>query len=152
MSGSWSELAFTGDDAAMLLRAASEARKNAYAPYSDFRVGAALLDEEGRVHTGVNVENAVYGLTTCAERSAVVCAVGEGVRSFRAIAVAGPEGRPPALPCGSCRQILHEMSPDLLVIVKDTEGRPRVIPLHRLLPEPFGRGSLEGPPRHPPEP
>ncbi len=125
-----------------LLRRAREARANAYAPYSEFPVGAALLDEDGRVFTGVNVENASYGLTTCAERSAVVRAMTEGARRFRAIAVVGPNDRVGTPPCGSCRQILHEAAPDLLVVTPDSEGEPRLTPLPQLLPGAFGGEQL----------
>ncbi|HET7321705.1 MAG TPA: cytidine deaminase, partial [Longimicrobiaceae bacterium] len=98
-----------------LLERARQARTNAYVPYSHFPVGAALLAADGRVFTGVNVENASYGLSTCAERTAVAKAVSEGARDFVAIAVTGPEDDVACPPCGSCRQILHEAGPDLLV-------------------------------------
>jgi cytidine deaminase len=137
------------DAAEALLEAARSARRNAYAPYSGFPVGAALLDEEGRIHPGVNVENASYGLGTCAERSAVARAMGEGARSFRAIAVVGPENDVACTPCGSCRQILHEFAPHLEVVVASDGGAARVIPLSALLPEAFGRMRL---PRHSGEP
>jgi cytidine deaminase len=130
------------DEARDLLRRAREARANAYAPYSGFPVGAALLDETGRVFSGVNVENASYGLTTCAERTAVVRAVAEGARRFRAIAVVGPDDDVGTPPCGSCRQILHEAGPDMLVVTPGGAGEPRVTPLSELLPGAFGGEQL----------
>lgn len=125
-----------------LLRRAREARRNSYSPYSNFPVGAALLADDGRVFTGVNVENASFGLTTCAERSAVVSAFTDGARRFRAIAVIGPEDLVSTPPCGSCRQILHEAGPDLLVITPDEEGEPQATPLRELLPGAFGGERL----------
>jgi cytidine deaminase len=133
------------DTARDLLRRAREARRNSYSPYSGFPVGAALLADDGRVFTGVNVENASYGLTTCAERTAVVRAVAEGARRFSAIAVIGPEDAVACPPCGSCRQILHEAGPDLLVITPDEEGEPRVTPLRELLPGAFSGERLGHP-------
>jgi cytidine deaminase len=128
--------------ASELLRRAREARRHAYAPYGDFQVGAALLAEDGRVFTGVNVENASFGLTICAERTAMTKAVSEGARAFRAVAVVGPEDDVPCAPCGSCRQFLHEFGPDLLVITAGGDGRPRTASLRELLPGAFGGGNL----------
>ena len=93
-----------------LARAAIDAAQRAYAPYSKFKVGAALLAEDGRVFTGCNVENASYGLTNCAERTAVLKAVSEGATRFKAIAIAGGAGNV-AMPCGACRQVLAEFCP-----------------------------------------
>ena len=95
---------------ASLARSAIEASQRAYAPYSKFKVGAALLAEDGRVFTGCNVENASYGLTNCAERTAVFKAVSEGATRFMAIAIAGGVGDV-AMPCGACRQVLAEFCP-----------------------------------------
>jgi cytidine deaminase len=128
-------------DAAELLARASEAAERAYAPYSGFRVGAALLDGAGRVHTGANVENASYGLATCAERVALTGAVASGSRSFVAIAVASTDERGPLYPCGACRQILHEFAPAIEVIVACDTG-PCVVPLGALLPKPFDASAL----------
>jgi cytidine deaminase len=128
-----------------LLDRARDARTRAYAPYSHFPVGAALLSADGRVFTGVNVENAAFGLTTCAERTAFVRAVAEGASTFTAIAIAGPDDGVPCPPCGSCRQILHELAPDLVVITDDGTGTPRTTSLRELLPSAFGPRTL--PPR-----
>jgi len=94
-----------------LLTAARAVRARAHAPYSRFQVGAAVLDERGRVHVGCNVENASYGLTVCAERNAVAAAVAAGARALRAVSVV-TEAVPPASPCGACRQVLAELMPD----------------------------------------
>ncbi len=124
-----------------LVQWAVEARTNAYAPYSGFAVGAALLAEDGRVFTGCNVENAAFGLTMCAERVAVFKAVSEGVREFEAIAIAC--GKVPCPPCGACRQVLYEFAPDLLVIMADAEGKEvQKAKLGELLPRGFGPKSL----------
>lgn len=117
-----------------LYKAASEIRKNAYAPYSNFQVGAALLSESGRIYTGVNVENASYGATICAERSAISRAITEGERKFRAIAISGSEN--PAFPCGICRQVLAEFAPDMEIIVRNGKEL-EVYSLEELLPHSF---------------
>jgi len=105
-----------------LVAQAMQARERAYAPYSGYRVGAALLGKSGRVYTGCNVENAVYPLCTCAERVAVVKAVSEGEREFIALAVVTENG---ATPCGSCRQTLREFGEDIVVLVVDATGAYR---------------------------
>ena len=100
-----------------LFEQAMEAAKNAYAPYSHFRVGAALLLDDGSVVTGVNVENRSYGLTNCAERTALFSAVAMGKKNFTAIAIATPDADYPVGPCGACRQVISEfMPPDAPVI------------------------------------
>ena len=100
-----------------LFEQAMEAAKNAYAPYSHFRVGAALLLDDGSVVTGVNVENRSYGLTNCAERTAIFSAVALGKKNFAAIAIATPDADYPVGPCGACRQVISEfMQPDAPVI------------------------------------
>ena len=100
-----------------------EAAKNAYAPYSHFRVGAALLLDDGSVVTGVNVENRSYGLTNCAERTALFSAVAMGKKNFTAIAIATPDADYPVGPCGACRQVISEfMQPDAPVVFGSSAG------------------------------
>jgi cytidine deaminase len=120
-----------------LIRSARAAQRRARAPYSRFRVGAALLAGNGRVFTGCNVENASYGLTMCAERVALGKAVSEGCRKFRAIAIVAPAGN--VTPCGACRQVLAEFG-DMLVVCCDWRRprRVRVYQLGELLPAAFG--------------
>ncbi len=133
------------DDAA-LMAAAEAARGFAHAPYSRFTVGAALLAADGTVVPGCNVENASYGATICAERTAVVSAVAGGRRRFLAVAVAGPAGI--ALgPCGLCRQVLSEFSPDgsLRVVTRDAAGAIRATTIGQLLPAAFSATDLENP-------
>jgi cytidine deaminase len=124
-----------------LLSAARAARGRAYAPYSGFAVGAAVLDERGRVHAGCNVENASYGLTTCAERNAVAAAVAGGARRVVAVAVV-IGGEAPATPCGSCRQVLAELAgDDAVVLLGGVRGRGVELldetTLGALFPRPF---------------
>jgi cytidine deaminase len=122
-----------------LIDRARKVREKAYAPYSDYRVGAALLGASGRIHTGCNVENAVYSETICAERAAVVKAVSEGERDFRAIAVVTRDG---GSPCGACRQVLNEFSPDMIVLIADRTGQLRETTAGGLLPDHFGPHNL----------
>jgi cytidine deaminase len=124
-----------------LVTAASEARGRAYAPYSRFPVGAAVL-AGGEVYTGCNVENASYGLTICAERSAVFAAVAAGRRRIDAVAVVG-DAPVPVAPCGACRQVLHEFGPEMLVIMAG-RGETVTRPLRELLPLAFGPEDLTG--------
>lgn len=133
---------FDAAGARVLWRQARDARRNAYAPYSRFPVGAALLTRDGRVFTGVNVENASYGLTTCAERTALVSAIAAGARNFVAIAIAGPDDPIACPPCGACRQILHEIAPDLLVVAAGGDAGPTTTPLRELLPGAFEGGAV----------
>jgi cytidine deaminase len=119
-----------------LARLARAARKHAHAPFSRFRVGAALRTRSGRIVTGCNVENASYGLTVCAERVAVFKALSEGFRAFDAIAVAA-DSKALTPPCGACRQVLWEMCGDILVHLGDLRGRGRVLRLSEILPMPF---------------
>lgn len=123
-----------------LIAAAQKARQYAYAPYSNYHVGAALLASDGTVFTGCNVENATYGATVCAERTAVFKAVSEGVREFQAIVVATSNG---GSPCGICRQVLYEFAPDITVIMVDDTGTVRHEgSLHDLLPLGFSPDDL----------
>ena len=123
-----------------LLDAAIAARDGAYAPYSRFAVGAALLDEDGRVWRGANVENASYGLSMCAERTAVFGAVASGARRFAAVAVSGPDGAV-TMPCGACRQVLWEFGPEMRVLYAEG-GEVRSVALAALLPHAFGPADL----------
>ena len=128
------------------MESAVGARKNAYAPYSGYRVGAALLAEDGRIFTGCNVENAAYSPTLCAERVAVGKAVSEGATRFTAIAVVGGAGeRPsdPCTPCGVCRQVLAEFSAPELIVLTGTPEHFTAHTLADLLPFSFGAGELE---------
>ena len=123
-----------------LVAQAVEAQKQAYAPYSNYAVGAALLGKSGRVYTGCNVENASYSLTLCAERVAASAAVAAGHRSWRAIAIASVGG---VMPCGACRQFLVEFGADVTVILVDVIDRSRrTRKLSQLLPDAFDRSSL----------
>ena len=128
-----------------LIKTAIEARKRAYAPYSGFFVGAALLAADGRVFTGCNIENAAFTPTNCAERTAFFKAVSEGVRAFEAIAVVGGKGEEPSefcAPCGVCRQVMAEFcSPDFRVILGN-ENNQTVYTLSELLPASFSKSDL----------
>lgn len=127
-----------------LLAQAREARAHAYAPYSRFPVGAALLADDGRVFTGVNVENASYGLGNCAERVAIGRAVTEGARRFRAVAVTGPQDTTPCAPCGACRQVLYEFGPEMWVIApEENEAGYSATQMRDLLPGAFDTARLE---------
>src|SRR5258708_39794423 len=120
---------------------AKGARQYAYAPYSKYLVGAALLAANGEIYTGCNVENAAYPATICAERVALVKAVSEGVRSFVAVAVVTENA---GSPCGTCRQMLYEFAPDLAVMIADGEGTIRnETTISALLPNGFGPAQLE---------
>ena len=124
-----------------LLQAALGVRQNAHAKFSNFKVGAALEDEAGRIHTGCNVENATYGLTVCAERVAVFKAISEGARKFRRIAVAA-DTDVLTPPCGACRQILWEFCGDMEIILVNLQGRTESHRLSHLFPRPFDASFL----------
>jgi cytidine deaminase len=125
-----------------LIEQAVAAMKNSYSPYSRFAVGAALECEDGSVFTGCVVENAAFGCTLCAERSAVASAVSAGRRSFRRIAIYS-QGNSYCVPCGTCRQVLWEFSPKMEVLCVRADGRYVSYPLSSLLPEAFGREHME---------
>jgi len=124
-----------------LIAAAKQARENAHAPFSNFRVGAALRAKSGRIFTGCNVENATLGLTCCAERVAIFKAVSEGERGFEAIAVAADTDTLTP-PCGACRQIIWEFCGDVPVILTNLEGKVEQQTAGKLLPHPFDSSFL----------
>ena len=134
-------------DAAALVQAALDARNNAYVPYSHYAVGAALLTEDGEIFCGCNIENASYGATNCAERTAFFRAVSQGKRKFRAIAIAGGmEGEKPveyAYPCGICRQVMREFCKDdfIIIVAKSVEDFQEYR-LEEILPFGFGGESI----------
>jgi cytidine deaminase len=126
----------TDSEVAELVAAASDAQQRAYAPYSNFQVGAAIRSIDGTIYQGVNVENGSFGLTTCAERVAIGTAVAAGSREFEAIAVVSRGG---VSPCGACRQVLAEFAPQLLIVMVDSDDptRTRTATIDRLLPDRF---------------
>jgi cytidine deaminase len=125
----------TAQQRGRLLQAARAVHTRAHAPYSKFRVGAAVLDERGRVHVGCNVENASYGLTVCAERNAVAAAVAAGAKRIRAVAVCTATG---ATPCGACRQVIAELGDAKTpILLARPTGAPRATTLGALLPQAF---------------
>jgi cytidine deaminase len=126
---------------AALSAAALAARENAHAPFSKFRVGAAIEDDAGRIHTGCNVENATYGLTVCAERVAVFKAISEGARKFQRIAIAADTDRLTP-PCGACRQVLWEFCGDIQIILVNLKGDSEVLQLKDLFPRAFDASFL----------
>ena len=129
------------ETAAHLVKIATEVRQNAYARYSDYAVGAAVLTQSGEIYRGANVENAVYPLTICAERAAIFTAVSEGQCEFKAIAVVTRDG---GSPCGSCRQVMSEFGLDTKVILADVSGTiHKTTTVAELLPDSFGPQNLE---------
>src|SRR5579871_5226893 len=124
-----------------LFSAALAARKNAYAPFSKFQVGAAIEDAAGGIHTGCNVENATYGLTICAERVALFKAISEGARQFRRVAVAANTA-PLTPPCGACRQVLWEFCGDIEIALVNLRGNVETHRLKDLFPRPFDASYL----------
>jgi cytidine deaminase len=124
-----------------LIEQAQDAWERAYAPYSEYAVGAALLTDSGKIFQGVNIENAVYPLTICGERVAVFKAVSEGEKSFKAIAVVTKNG---GSPCGSCRQVLAEFGLDTVVLIADTQGTLlHELTVAELLPHSFSQADLD---------
>ena len=126
-----------------LLNACREVLAMAYAPYSKFHVAAALKSVDGRIFTGVNVENSSYGLTMCAERVALGSAVAAGVREFSAIAITCGTGHF-LTPCGACRQVMAEFAPSLTIIVLEGSGKTSELSLAELLPAAFSKADLQG--------
>jgi cytidine deaminase len=124
-----------------LISQAILAQEFAYVPYSNYRVGAALLTRSGRVYLGANVENAAYPLTMCAERVAVFSAISEGEQEFAALAVVTSNG---GSPCGACRQVLREFAADLPIYIADGTGNYREASVADLLPDSFGPEFLDG--------
>lgn len=124
-----------------LVSAARAARENAHAPFSKFKVGAALRTASGKVFGGSNVENATYGLTVCAERVAIFKAISEGERKFDAIAVVTDtdEVTPP---CGACRQLIWEFCGDVAVVMANLKGKVEVLKMRELFPRPFGSSNF----------
>src|SRR6478672_11855263 len=129
----------SGHDA--LIASARTAREHAHAPYSNFRVGAAVRAKSGKIFTGCNVENATYGLTVCAERVAIFKAISEGERGFDAIAVVADTDSLTA-PCGACRQLIWEFCGDVPVILANLKGKVETIAMRDLFPKPFDASSL----------
>ncbi len=119
-----------------LISAASAARKNAYAPYSRFLVGAAVLTKSGRIFTGCNIENSSFGATVCAERVAIFKAVSEGEGDISALALVTATPKP-SNPCGLCLQVLSEVNPDMTVYLANTKGKVKVTSVKKLLPSRF---------------
>ena len=125
----------------LLIDAAKQARENAHAPYSNFRVGAALRSTSGRIFTGCNVENASYGLTMCAERVAIFKAISEGERGFDALAVV-TDADVLTPPCGACRQLIWEFCGDIPVTIANLKGQTDVTQMKDLFPRPFDDSNL----------
>jgi cytidine deaminase len=125
----------------ILIAAARQARENAHAPFSNFRVGAALRATSGRIFAGCNVENATYGLTVCAERVAIFKAISEGERGFNAISVV-TDTDVLTPPCGACRQLIWEFCGDVPVILGNLKGKTEVLPMRELFPRPFDSSNL----------
>ncbi|RJQ33073.1 MAG: cytidine deaminase [Actinobacteria bacterium] len=125
-----------------LINEAKRVRQNAYAPYSKFKVGAAVLGEDSKIYTGCNVENVALGLSICAERSAIVHAFSEGCRHMTHIAIV-TDHNTPCSPCGICRQVLYEFNPDMIVYLANLEGQVIEKTAKELLPLAFERLRLE---------
>ncbi len=130
-------------DVAALLQEAGKAQQISYSPYSRFKVGAALLGKSGQVYTGTNIENSSYGLSICAERTALFNAINQGEREFQAIAVKG-SGKGYIYPCGACLQVLAEFAPQLQIIVGNEQDEWEDYLLSDLLPQAFKLSSQEG--------
>lgn len=119
-----------------LIKEAKKAREKAYAPYSNFKVGAAVLTHDGKIFSGCNIENSSYGLSICAERAAIFNAVSSGYREFTKIAVV-TDSEPPSSPCGACRQVIFEFGDDMEVIMSNLKGDVKIIKIDELLKDGF---------------
>ncbi len=126
------------DEFIKLYKLASYVRKKAYAPYSNFKVGAALKTKKGQIYTGSNIENSSFGLTVCAERIAIFKAVNDGIRDFEFIAICADKE---VFPCGACLQVMNEFSPEIKIILK-VKGKIKVYKLKELLPFGFEKNFL----------
>lgn len=124
-----------------LLFAAKQSKRFAYVPYSDFPVGAALLTKEGKIYTGCNIENATYGASNCAERTAIFKAISEGEKNFIALAIVSNHSGF-TFPCGICRQVIYEFSKDLPIIFQNAKGEIKTLSIKDLLPYPFSEKDL----------
>ena len=125
----------------LLINAATQVRENAHAPFSKFRVGAAVEDDAGRIFTGCNVENATFGLTVCAERVAIFKAISEGSRRFTRVAVVA-DTKTLTPPCGACRQILWEFCGDVPIVLANLQGKTETLQLATLFPRAFDASFL----------
>ena len=126
-----------------LIKAALKVKKNAYAPYSRFYVGAALLSNDGKIYVGCNVENSSYGMTMCAERNAFFKAISDGARGFKAIAIVSDDPGH-TMPCGACRQVMSELAGENLdIVTADQIGQIKIMKLRDLLPHPFFTEKLK---------
>lgn len=125
-----------------LINEARLAKKNSYSPYSNFRVGVALLGKSGIIYKGCNIENSSYSLTICAERTALFKAISEGERSFRAIAIAS-DAKNFISPCGACRQVILELAGNIDVVLITGNGKSKVLKMNTLLPHPFNQKTLK---------
>ena len=129
-------------DKVALMEQAKEVLKNAYCPYSKFPVAALLIDNNGKKHKGVNVENASFGLTLCAERNAITTAVTQGMKKIRLLIVTG-NTLEPISPCGACRQVIREFSDkDTIIILANRDGKYKIASIEELLPYSFGAEDL----------
>jgi cytidine deaminase len=120
-----------------LVEFAKRAKRRAYAPYSNFRVGAAIRTKSGKIYTGCNIESSSYGLTICAERTAIFKAISEGEKNFVAVAVVSDDSTF-CPPCGACRQVLMDLAPQIEFVLVDKKGKEIVVPINHLFPLPFG--------------
>jgi cytidine deaminase len=125
-----------------LIKRATEAREKAYVPYSEFPLGAALLTEDGEIFTGSNIENATYGLTNCAERTAIFKSVSEGYNNIEAVLIVSDTDKP-VTPCGSCRQVISEFGGQIEVIMVTLDGKEISRQINELLPGPFKQEDME---------